>query len=74
MTSKQGHTPGPGCCCDRAEHYRGLWQKAQQDRDALLAACEYVVNCIPEPGEDAILDAEGYNRLCAALALARGTP
>jgi hypothetical protein len=37
----------------------------------MLAALEFIVNDAPE-GEDAQLTAEGYNRACAALRLARG--
>lgn len=38
----------------------------------LLAACKFVVNDCPEPGEDAQLTVDGYNRLCAAIAKAEG--
>lgn len=37
----------------------------------LLSAAQFVVNDTPKPGEDARLTVEGYNRLCAAIALAR---
>lgn len=37
----------------------------------LLGACMFVVNDA-EPGEDARLTVEGYNRLCAAIAKATG--
>ena len=37
----------------------------------LLAALEYIVNDA-EPGEDARLTVEGYNRACAAIAAAKG--
>lgn len=38
---------------------------------ALLAASHFILNDA-KPGEDAVLSAEGYNRLCAAIALAEG--
>ena len=38
----------------------------------LLAALEYIVNDIPEPGEDAELTVKGYNLACAAIAKAKG--
>lgn len=39
----------------------------------LLAALEFIVNDA-EPGEDARLTTEGYNRACAAIAKAIGQP
>lgn len=39
---------------------------------ALVEALDFIVNCIPEQGEDAVLDADGYNKACAALKLAKG--
>lgn len=38
----------------------------------LLEALEFIVNCQPEPGEDAVLNVEGYNKACAALSKAKG--
>lgn len=38
----------------------------------LLAALEFIVNDVPEPGEDAQLTTDGYNRACAAILKARG--
>jgi len=37
----------------------------------LLAALQFIVNCA-EPGEDAVLDVDGYNLACAAIAKATG--
>jgi len=37
----------------------------------LLAALQFIVNDA-EPGEDAALSVEGYNRACAAIAKAKG--
>lgn len=36
----------------------------------MLAALKRIVNDSPEPGEDAVLTAEGYNQACAAIAKA----
>ncbi len=33
----------------------------------LLEALKLIINCTPEPGEDAILTATGYNKACAAI-------
>ena len=49
---------------------------AQRDRlreinAELLTALSFIVNDA-EPGEDARLTVEGYNRACAAIAKARG--
>lgn len=38
----------------------------------LLEALEFIVNCTPAPGEDAVLNTEGYNKACAAIAKAKG--
>ena len=49
------------------------WEDAargQQLRNAapeLLAALQFIVNDTPEPGEDARLTTEGYNKACAAI-------
>ncbi len=40
--------------------------------DELLEALEYIVNDIPEPGEDAELTAKGYNMACRAIRKAKG--
>lgn len=42
------------------------------NHDRLVEALEFIVNDTPEPGEDAQLTVEGYNKACAALAAARG--
>lgn len=46
--------------------------KAQAEQRAdrcseLLTALEFIVNDVPEPGEDARLTAKGYNMACAAI-------
>lgn len=38
----------------------------------LLEALRFIVNCQPVAGEDAVLNYEGYNKACAAIAKAEG--
>lgn len=57
------HTPSAGAI----ERESGL----REALAAALAAMLYVVNDA-EPGEDAVLSTEGYNRLCAAIARLEG--
>lgn len=33
----------------------------------LLEALYFIVHCTPEPGEDAVLNVEGYNKACKAI-------
>lgn len=46
-------------------------REMRKQRDELLAALQFIVNDA-EPGEDARLTTEGYNRACAAIAKAEG--
>lgn len=46
--------------------------RACNAHEALVGALEFIVNDCPEPGEDAQLTPAGYNRACAAIAIARG--
>jgi len=42
-------------------------EKLNEINAELLEACEFVVNDIPEAGEDAQLTVKGYNMLCNAI-------
>lgn len=39
--------------------------------DELVEVLKFIVNDVPEPGEDAVLGAEGYNRACQAIQQAK---